>query len=133
MSPPCGINNSGHRIYMINKYVTWDSNFCRNVLWDSVRYVTVLLTMLCVHYTVWEIQTVRQSVVDGERSDVSIQSALYIYIYIYIYIYRGRFIMLYSSCWHKRWRVCGNNLNIVSMCAVSPVVHTSNVSSRQKK
>ena len=26
-------------------------------------------------------------------------------------------------------RVCGNNLNIVSMCAVSPVVHTSNISS----
>jgi hypothetical protein len=24
------------------------------------------------------------------------------------------------------WRVCGKNLNIVSMCAVSPVVHTSN-------
>jgi hypothetical protein len=31
------------------------------------------------------------------------------------------------------WRVCGKNLNIVSMCAVSPVVHTSNVSSCQKK
>jgi len=30
-------------------------------------------------------------------------------------------------------RVCGNNLNIVSMCAVSPVVHTSNISSCQKK
>ena len=30
------------------------------------------------------------------------------------------------------WRVCGNNLNIISMCAVSPVVHTSNSSSRQK-
>ena len=29
-------------------------------------------------------------------------------------------------------RVCGNNLNIVSMCAVSPVVHTSNISSCQK-
>jgi hypothetical protein len=29
--------------------------------------------------------------------------------------------------------LCGNNLNIVSMCAVSPVVHTSNVSSCQKK
>ena len=26
----------------------------------------------------------------------------------------------------------GNNLNIVSMCAVSPVVHTSNISSCQK-
>ena len=25
--------------------------------------------------------------------------------------------------------VCSNNLNIVSMCALSPVVHTSNVSS----
>jgi hypothetical protein len=28
--------------------------------------------------------------------------------------------------------VCGKNLNIVSMCAVSPVVHISNVSSCQK-
>ena len=34
-----------------------------------------------------------------------------------------------STC----WRVCGNNLNIVSKCAVSPVVHTSNISSCQKK
>ena len=30
-------------------------------------------------------------------------------------------------------RVCGKNLNIVSMCSVSPVVHTSNTSSCQKK
>jgi len=30
-------------------------------------------------------------------------------------------------------RVCGNSLNIISMCAVSPVVHTSNISSCQKK
>jgi len=29
-------------------------------------------------------------------------------------------------------RVSGKNLNIVSMCAVSPVVHTSNISSCQK-
>jgi len=29
--------------------------------------------------------------------------------------------------------VCGNNLNIVSMCAVSPVAHTSNISSCIKK
>ena len=29
--------------------------------------------------------------------------------------------------------VCGKNLNILSMCAVSPVVHTSNISSCQKK
>jgi hypothetical protein len=28
--------------------------------------------------------------------------------------------------------VCGKNLNSVSMCAVSPVVHTSNISSCQK-
>jgi hypothetical protein len=33
-----------------------------------------------------------------------------------------------STC----WCVCGNNLNIVSMCAMSPVVHTSNISSCQK-
>jgi hypothetical protein len=30
-------------------------------------------------------------------------------------------------------RVCGKNLNIVSMCALSYVVHTSNFSSCQKK
>jgi hypothetical protein len=30
-------------------------------------------------------------------------------------------------------RVCGKNLNIVSMCAVSRAVHTSNISSCQKK
>jgi len=29
--------------------------------------------------------------------------------------------------------VCGKNLNIVSMCAVSPVVHTSNISLVVKK
>jgi hypothetical protein len=29
--------------------------------------------------------------------------------------------------------VCGKNLNIVLMCAVSLVVHTSNISSCQKK
>ena len=34
---------------------------------------------------------------------------------------------------HPCWRVCGKNLNIVSMCAVSPVVHTSNISRCQKK
>jgi hypothetical protein len=28
--------------------------------------------------------------------------------------------------------VCGKNLNILSMCAVSPVAHTSNISSCQK-
>jgi hypothetical protein len=31
------------------------------------------------------------------------------------------------------WRVCGNNLNIISMCAVSPVVYTSNISSCRNK
>ena len=30
-------------------------------------------------------------------------------------------------------RVCGKNLNIVSLCAVSPAVHTANISSCQKK
>jgi hypothetical protein len=34
---------------------------------------------------------------------------------------------------HPCWRVCGKNLNIVLMCAQSPVVHTSNISSCQKK
>ena len=37
-----------------------------------------------------------------------------------------------SSCCHTRVNMCGNNLNIVSMCAVSPVVHTSNISSCHK-
>ena len=41
-----------------------------------------------------------------------------------------RFVFESSCCCHS---VCGNNLNIVSMCAVSPVVHTSNISSCQKK
>ena len=31
------------------------------------------------------------------------------------------------------WRVCGINLNIISMCAVSPVVHISKISSCPKK
>ena len=35
----------------------------------------------------------------------------------------------YSSSRHT----CVNNLNIVSMCAMSPVVHTLNISSCQKK
>ena len=34
-----------------------------------------------------------------------------------------------STC----WRVCGNNLNILSMRAVSPVVHTPKISNCQKK
>jgi hypothetical protein len=34
---------------------------------------------------------------------------------------------------HPCWRVCGKNLNILSMSAVSPVVHASNISSCQKK
>ena len=29
--------------------------------------------------------------------------------------------------------VCGKNLNIISMCAVSPVVHTANICSCQKR
>jgi len=29
-----------------------------------------------------------------------------------------------STC----WRGCGKNLNIISMCAVSPLVHASNIS-----
>jgi hypothetical protein len=34
---------------------------------------------------------------------------------------------------HPCWRVCGKNLNIVSMCAVSLVVHISNLNSCKKK
>jgi hypothetical protein len=39
----------------------------------------------------------------------------------------------WSISMHPCWRVCAKNLNIVSMCAVSTVVHTSNISSCQKK
>jgi len=39
----------------------------------------------------------------------------------------------YSSSSHTRVNMCGKVLNIVSMCAVSPVVHTSNISSCKKK
>jgi len=45
--------------------------------------------------------------------------------------------MIFKLLLHTRvnmlTRVCGNNLNIISMCAVSTVVHTSNISSCQKK
>ena len=34
---------------------------------------------------------------------------------------------------HTCVSVCGSNLEIVSMCAVSPVLHTSNISSCKKK
>jgi hypothetical protein len=34
----------------------------------------------------------------------------------------------HGSC----WCTCGKNLNITSMCAMSPMVHTSNISSCQK-
>jgi len=34
---------------------------------------------------------------------------------------------------HLSWRMCGKNLNILSMCAVPPTMHTSNISSCQKK
>jgi hypothetical protein len=33
---------------------------------------------------------------------------------------------------HTCWCMCGRNLNIVLMCAVSPVVHTSHISSCKK-
>jgi len=36
-------------------------------------------------------------------------------------------------CTHVDACVCGKNLNIVSMCAVSPVVHTSNICTCQTK
>jgi len=34
---------------------------------------------------------------------------------------------------HLSWRMYSRNLNIISMCAVSPVVHASNISRCQKK
>ena len=40
---------------------------------------------------------------------------------------------LYKQKAHMLMLVCGKNLNIVSMCAVSPVVDTSNISSCQTK
>ena len=33
----------------------------------------------------------------------------------------------------RQRRVCGKNVTIISMCAVSPMVHTSNISSCQTK
>jgi len=51
--------------------------------------------------------------------------------------YTGRFITLstITNIYNKKtthvstcWRVCGKNLNIVSMCAMSPTVHTLNIS-----
>jgi hypothetical protein len=42
-------------------------------------------------------------------------------------------LQLWIISMHPCWRVCGKNFNIVSMCAVSPVVHTSNISSFKKK
>ena len=40
---------------------------------------------------------------------------------------------LYKQKAHMLMLVCGKNLNIVLMCAVSPVVHISNISSCEKK
>ena len=38
--------------------------------------------------------------------------------------------MIFSFLPHTRQqRMCGKNLNIISMCAMSPVVHTLNISS----
>jgi hypothetical protein len=45
------------------------------------------------------------------------------------YLFRG--LKCYCQM-HPCWRVCGKNLNIISMGAVSPAVHTSNTSSCQK-
>ena len=42
------------------------------------------------------------------------------------------FKFLPHAC-QQSWCVCGKNLNIVSMCAMSPMVHTSNISSCKKK
>jgi len=44
--------------------------------------------------------------------------------------FRGHRVPLWWLATHTStcWRVCGNNLNIISMCAVSPVVHKSNIS-----
>ena len=46
---------------------------------------------------------------------------------------KARIIAVVKTSMHPCWRVCGKNLNNVSMCAVSPVVHTSNISSCKKK
>jgi hypothetical protein len=48
-------------------------------------------------------------------------------------VFRHGSLQQWRLSMHSCWRVCGKNLNIVSMCAVSPVVHTSNISSCQKK
>jgi hypothetical protein len=43
-----------------------------------------------------------------------------------------KFLQHWRISMHPCWRVCGENLNIVSMCAVSPVVNASNFSSQKK-
>jgi len=56
------------------------------------------------------------------------------FIYIGVRRLHTTFLVKHEfHCCHTRVNVCGNNLNIVSMCAVSPVVYTSNISGCQKE
>jgi hypothetical protein len=50
-----------------------------------------------------------------------------------IRVFRHESLQQWRMSMHPCWRVCGKNLNIVSVCAVSPVVHTSSISRCQKK
>jgi hypothetical protein len=47
--------------------------------------------------------------------------------------YWHRLLQQWRISMHPCCRMCGKNFNIAWMCAVSPVVHTSNISSCQKK
>jgi hypothetical protein len=49
-----------------------------------------------------------------------------------IHAWRHGSLQQWRISMHPCWRVCGKNLNILSTCAVSPVVNTSNISSRKK-
>jgi hypothetical protein len=46
---------------------------------------------------------------------------------------KARIIVAVKNIDAPMLRVCGKNLNIVSMCAVSPVVYTSKISSSRQK
>jgi hypothetical protein len=56
--------------------------------------------------------------------------------FLYLYLLHLSTCFEHHSAHHREIEfvsVCGNNFNVVSMCAMSPVGHTSNISSCQKK
>jgi len=100
------------RVYVVSKWPLRGRS--RFVCWNITR---VSLWLLCnVHFVQSKQRTRLQTRPFVRRINSLLKS-----------LQRWRISM------HPYWRVCGKNLNIVSMCAVSPVVHTSNSSSCQKK